>query len=495
MTVWLPILVPAGVGAASMLLGEPRSRSRAAVNLIGAFGASAAVLGLVARAYRGEVAAGSIPMLPGFHLTVHGDLLGLLFATVATLLWAVTVVYALGYMAHAPDQARFFGFFSVCIAAANGVALAADLVTFFVFYEALSLATWPLVVHSGSREALAAGRRYLVYALGGGAALLVGVVWLTALAGPVEFTPGGALGHVAGRAADLRAIFALLAAGLGVKAALVPLHRWLPGAMVAPAPVSALLHAVAVVKAGVFGVVRLVNEVYGPSLATSLGVARPLAALAAVTIVFGSLVALRQDDIKRRLAYSTVAQLSYITLGVALCSPLAAVGAVAHLAHHAVMKIVMFFTAGSLAETRHVKRVSELDGIGRVMPLTMASFAAASFGLAGIPPLAGFFSKWTLGAGAVEARQAWAALLLVGSGALAVGYLAPILVRAVRPARTGRPAHEERTPGIESDPRLLWPIVTVALLSVAVGLFAGVPGSPLEWAARAVAPSYRGWSP
>jgi multicomponent Na+:H+ antiporter subunit D len=235
--------------------------------------------------------------------------------------------------------------------------------------------------------------------------------------------------------------------------------------------------------------VRLVNEVYGPGLATSLGVARPLAALAAVTILFGSIVALRQDDIKKRLAYSTVAQLSYITLGVALCSPLAAVGAVAHLAHHAVMKIAMFFTAGSLAETHHIKRVSQLDGVGRLMPLTMASFTVAALGLSGIPPFAGFFSKWLLGIGAAEGGQVWATLLFVTSGALAVGYLAPIVLRAVRPSQAGR------EPGLESDPRLLWPIVAVALLTIAFGLLAGVPGSPVEWAARAVAPSYAGWTP
>jgi multicomponent Na+:H+ antiporter subunit D len=321
----------------------------------------------------------------------------------------------------------------------------------------------------------------------------VGVVWLYAIAGQVPFTPGGALGEVSTQVNQLRAVFGLLALGLGVKAALVPLHGWLPGAMVAPAPVSALLHAVAVVKAGVFGIVRLVNEVYGPELAQSLGVAQPLAIVAAVTILFGSLVALRQDDIKRRLAYSTVAQLSYITLGTALCAPVAAVGALAHLAHHAAMKITMFFTAGSLAETHGVKKVSQLNGIGRVMPLTMWSFAIASFGLAGLPPFAGFFSKWPLGTGAAEAGAVWATLLFVTSGALAVGYLAPILIRAAKPKSDIEAERPDL--GAESDPRLLWPIVVVALISLLMGLLAGVPGSPLDWAARAIAPTFGGWTP
>ncbi|MBN2847661.1 MAG: monovalent cation/H+ antiporter subunit D family protein [Coriobacteriia bacterium] len=476
-------------GIVTFALGEDRSKARAAVNLGGAALASGTVISLVVGAYSGTVRTGEIPLLPGLPLTMHADLLGLLFSAVATVLWGVTLIYAIGYMDHARDRARFFGFFAWCIAAANGVALAADPLSLFLFYEVLSLTTYPLVVHSGTPEALAAGRKYLFYALGGGAALLVGVAWLTAIAGPVRFTPGGALGSLAGHQTELRVIFGLLTAGFGVKAALVPLHGWLPGAMVAPAPVSSLLHAVAVVKAGVFGIIRLVNELYGPELATSLGVAQVLAVVAAIGIIFGSVVALRQDNLKRRLAYSTVAQLSYITLGTALCSPLAAAGALAHLAHHAVMKITMFFTAGSLAETLHVKTLSGLPGVARRMPITMTSFAVAAFALAGIPPLAGFASKWMLGAGAAEGGSVWALLVYVASGALALGYMVPILAASLRdgeqPARTGA----------ESDPRMLWPIVIVAILSVVFGVTAGMPGSPAHWAVTAIAPSFGGWTP
>ena len=489
MTLWLPVLVPLAVAIVTFMLGDRRTVARNVVNLVGSAVAGAAVITLVVHAYAGEQRATEIPMLPGLSFGLEADLLGLLFATVATLLWAVTLVYAIGYMDHARDRARFFGFFALCIAAANGVALARDPVTMFIFYEILSLTTYPLVVHSGTPEALAAGRRYLYYALGGGAALLVGVAWLTALAGPTPFTPGGALAGVADRSAELRIIFALLAAGFGVKAALVPLHGWLPGAMVAPAPVSSLLHAVAVVKAGVFGIIRLVNELYGPELASSLGVAQALAVLAAFTIVFGSVVALRQDDLKKRLAYSTVAQLSYITLGTALCSPLAAAGALAHLAHHAVMKITMFFTAGSLAETLDVKRVSQMGGVARRMPLTMASFAVAAFALAGIPPLAGFASKWLLGTGAADGGSTWAVVIYVASGALAMGYMVPILVASLRPG-----THDEPD-GAESDPRMLWPIVTVGVLTIVLGLTAGLPGTPVHWAITAIAPSFGGWTP
>ncbi|MEL7668639.1 MAG: proton-conducting transporter membrane subunit, partial [Actinomycetota bacterium] len=365
MMIWLPVLLPAIAALSTFLLGERRPRARNTLNLIAAAASVGTVVVLVIRAYGGEVAVGAIPMMSDLDLGVHSDLTGLLFSTVATVLWMITLVYAIGYMEHAADQARFFGFFALCIAAANGVALATDPVSLFVFYEILTLTTYPLVVHSGTPEALAAGRKYLLYALTGGTLLLLGNAWLYALAGPTPFTPGGALAGVETHTTALRAIFFLMAAGFGVKAAIMPLHGWLPGAMVAPAPVSSLLHAVAVVKAGVFGIIRLINELYGPALASSLGVAQALAAFAAASIIVASVIALRQDDLKKRLAYSTVAQLSYITLGVALCSPLAAAGALAHLAHHAFMKITMFFTAGSLAETLHVKKLSEMGGVAR----------------------------------------------------------------------------------------------------------------------------------
>jgi multicomponent Na+:H+ antiporter subunit D len=235
--------------------------------------------------------------------------------------------------------------------------------------------------------------------------------------------------------------------------------------------------------------IRLVNELFGPELASALGVAQVLAVLAATSIVVASVIALRQDDLKKRLAYSTVAQLSYITLGVALCSPLAAAGALAHLAHHAFMKITMFFTAGSLAETLHVKKLSQMGGVARRMPLTMTSFAVAAFALTGIPPLAGFASKWLLGSGSVEAGEPWALIVYVGAGALAMGYMLPILIASIRPG------DQDAAEGTESDPRMLWPIVIVGALSIILGLTAGIPGSPAHWAMMAVAPSFGGVTP
>jgi multicomponent Na+:H+ antiporter subunit D len=242
-------------------------------------------------------------------------------------LWLLTTVYAIGYLEGSPHRSRFFGFFSLCVTATMGIALAGNLLTFFVFYEMLTVVTYPLVVHRGTVGSLKAGRTYLIYTLFGGVVFLLGAVWLHSLVGAADFVVGGSVAHLlATHRTDLVIVFALLITGLGVKAALVPLHGWLPEAMVAPAPVSALLHAVAVVKAGAFGIVRVVYDVFGVETAAALGVLGPLAVVAAVTVLYGSVRALTQDDLKRRLAYSTVSQLSYITLGVAILGPLATTG-------------------------------------------------------------------------------------------------------------------------------------------------------------------------
>ncbi len=256
---------------------------------------------------------------PNLELLLHADALSMLFVTLSALLWLVTTVYAIGYLEHSPHRSRFFGFFSLCVSATVGLALAGNLVTFVMFYEFLTLATYPLVAHKGSHEARKAARLYLAYTFTGGLLLLVAVVWLKSIAGPLTFVQGGILDSLPAEThSALRWIFLLMIVGLGVKAALVPLHGWLPKAMVAPAPVSALLHAVAVVKAGAFGIVRVVYDVYGVEFAAVLGVLVPLGIVVAFTIVYGSTLALFQDELKKRLAYSTVSQVSYIVLGTAI---------------------------------------------------------------------------------------------------------------------------------------------------------------------------------
>ncbi len=314
--------------------------------------------------------------------------------------------------------------------------------------------------------------------------LLIGTVWLTALAGPLEFTQGGILSVLPAQLhPQLAWIFLLLIAGLGVKAALFPLHGWLPKAMVAPAPVSALLHAVAVVKAGAFGIVRVVYDVYGVEFTASLDLLTPLGIAAGITIVYGSVVALFQDGLKKRLAYSTVSQVSYIALGVSILGPTATVGGMVHLVHQGLMKITLFFAAGNYAETLGVHKVSEMNGVGRRMPLTTLAFTVAALGMIGVPPVAGFISKWYLGWGAVQAGQAfWVLPVLVASSLLNALYFLPILYRAwFVPATAPWPDEDTTSRAVETHPLLLWPPLLTGLAALLVGLFASMPFSPLDW--------------
>jgi multicomponent K+:H+ antiporter subunit A len=281
---------------------------------------------------------------------------------------------------------------------------------------------------------------------------------------------------------ELIAIFVLLVAGLGVKAALVPFHGWLPTAMVAPAPVSALLHAVAVVKAGVYGIVRVVYDLYGLELTAELNLLTPLAVLASITILYGSLRALAEDDLKKRLAFSTVSQVSYIVLGTAIFGPLATIGGLVHLMHQGIMKVTLFFCAGNLSEALEVHKVSEMDGVGRRMPLTMAAFTVAAFGMIGVPPIAGFVSKWYLGLGGLSAGHLWVVGVLVISSLLNAAYFLPAIYAAWFKQPT-QPWHErERTSRLEVRWTLLVPPLATGLTSLLAGLFAGSAFSPLELA-------------
>ena len=351
-----------------------------------------------------------------------------------------------------------------------------------MFYEILTLVTYPLVIHRGTPAALAAGRTYLFYTVPAGALLLLAVAASQVLTGPQDFVGGGYLKPFgADHATALVLLFAALVTGFGVKAALVPLHGWLPQAMVAPAPVSALLHAVAVVKAGAFAIVRVGYEMFGIEFAATLGVLTPLAMVAAVTIIYGSLRALMQDELKKRLAYSTVSQVSYIVLGTALLGPVATTGALVHLVHQGLMKITLFFSAGNYAETLGVHHVSEMDGIGRRMPLTTAAFTVGALGMIGVPPVAGFVSKLYLGAGAAQAGQWWAIGVLAVSSLLNAMYFLPVLHRAWFRPQNGPWPHEDGR-GRDAKPMLLVPVLLTALFSLGVGVLATMPWSPLEWA-------------
>lgn len=490
MTALVPlVLLATSLVTAALIfpLREEGRRLRTVVNLTGAVVKLGIVVAVAAPVLAGERFTFSAPLLPGVDLLLRIDELSLLFMTLSALLWLVTTVYAIGYLEDSPHRSRFFGFFSLCVTATVGIALSGNLVTFVIFYEMLTLATYPLVAHRGTPEALAGAKAYLRYTLAGGAVLLLGVAAMTALVGSVPFASGGSeqVALLIEERPDVaRLVFAALVAGLAVKAAMVPVHGWLPRAMVAPAPVSALLHAVAVVKAGAFGIVRVVHDVFGVGPADALGVLTPLAVMAAVTILYGSVRALMQDDLKKRLAYSTVSQVSYIVLGVAVVGVTSSTGALAHLVHQGLMKITLFFCAGAIAETLHLHKVSELRGLGRRMPVTAAAFTVGALGMIGVPPVAGYVSKYYLGLGALEADQGWVVAVLVGSTLLNAAYFLPVLVTMwFHGAEEDSPAASPRPRGRwEGSVLLVGPAALTAVLALGVGVLAGAPLSPLALA-------------
>ncbi|MBS3805853.1 MAG: monovalent cation/H+ antiporter subunit D family protein [Oleiphilaceae bacterium] len=464
-------------------IAEQRYRWRTTVNLVAAFVKLGLVIVMAWGVFHGEEYRMSFAMMPGVNFILKADALSVMFAGLSAVLWLLTTVYAVGYLEDSPNRSRFFGFFSLCVASTMGIALAGNLFTFFLFYEMLTLSTYPLVVHRGTPAALRAGRNYIIYTLTGGAVLLLAIAWLHGIGGDLEFQRRGHfLGSDPAIHGSLIVIFILLIAGLGVKTALFPLHGWLPQAMVAPAPVSALLHAVAVVKAGAFGIVRVVYNIYGIEFSAGLGLLEPLAWLAAFTILYGSVRALWQTDLKRRLAFSTISQVSYILLGVTLLGPVGTVGGLVHLLHQGIMKITLFFCAGNYAETLGVHRVDQLDGVGPRMPATSLAFTIGAFGMIGTPPLAGFITKWTLGEGALAAGMAWAIPVLLLSSLLNAAYFLPVVYRLwFRPAAADWPA-ERRWGRLETHAWLFWPPVITALMTVGVGVLASMPFSPLSWA-------------
>jgi multicomponent Na+:H+ antiporter subunit D len=426
------------------------------------------------------IEAAYINLLPGLALHLRADPFGLLFALLASGLWMITSLYSLGYMrgGHYEHQTGYFASFAVSLSATMGMAFAANLVTFLVFYELLTLATYPLVVHNRTAEAMAAGWKYLAYTLGAGQCLLLAIVWIQQLAPGATFQPGGFL---AGKAsAGVLTVLVLLGIiGVAVKAAVMPLHGWLPAAMVAPTPVSALLHAVAVVKAGTFGCIRLVHYVFGIDLLRELGADMVLASIAGATILLASIRALGESHLKRRLAYSTISQLSYIVLGAVLGSPAALAGAMFHMVAHGCMKITLFFCAGAIDITTHKVDITEFAGLGRQMPITFGAFTLGALGLAGTPLFVGFISKWNLGLGALQAGHAVFLAILVLSGILNFAYFFPIVYtaffgRGTAPARFN-----------EASAALWVPLAITALLSLVLGIVpnAGLALYHLAWQA------------
>jgi formate hydrogenlyase subunit 3/multisubunit Na+/H+ antiporter MnhD subunit len=450
----------AAIAVVPILASARRPDLREAWTVLAAAGAFGLVASMVPAALSGTVLVSSAgTLVAGVELALRADPLGLLFATVASLLWLVTSFYSVGYMRglDESDQTRYFAAFAASVAAALGVAFAANLVTLFVFYELLTVATYPLVTHDETPEARAAGRKYLAYTFGGGVAALAGTVLVAVLAGTTAFTPGGVAGLASADPVLARAAFVLLVTGFGVKAALMPLHSWLPDAMVAPTPVSGLLHAVAVVKSGVFGIARVLLDVFGLELTGALGLGLPLAVVAAATLLLASVIALRQDNLKRRLAYSTVSQLSYIVLGLAVLHPLSVTGGLLHIPAHAFMKLTLFFTAGAIHVETHTDDISQMAGIGKRMPITMAAFAVAAAGMAGIPLVAGFVSKWYLLLGSVGAGETLFAVALLVSGVLNIAYFWPVVYQAFFQAEDDHDAKPVVEFGLGGESRSILP--------------------------------------
>ena len=453
---------------------------REAVTLATAAALLVCVLALLAAVRDGaQPAAELFQVLPGFPIAFRVEPLGMLFALLAAGLWIVNSLYSIGYMRGNDEahQTRFYVCFALALAATMGIAFAGNLFTLFVFYELLTLITYPLVAHHGTATARAGGRVYLGLLMGTSIVfLLPALVFIGWVAGTTDFTPGGIVAGKLGPGA-LAIVLALTMFGIG-KAALMPFHRWLPAAMVAPTPVSALLHAVAVVKAGVFSVVKVIVYVFGVDTLTAAGVTDWLVLVAGFTIIAASVVALYANNLKRRLAYSTISQLSYVVMGAALLAPLSILGAALHIVAHGVGKITLFFAAGAIYTAAHKTEVSQLDGIGRRMPWTMGAFAIASLSMIGLPPAVGFVSKWYLLSGAMQAQHWVAVTVIAASTALNAGYFLPIVYRAffVAPVADDHP-HGEAP----------WPMV-VALTATAAAtvLLFFVPDVPLALARQLI---------
>ncbi len=403
-------------------------------------------------------------VLPGVAIKFRVDALGMLFALVASSLWIITSAYSIGYMRALKEhsQTRYFVFFAIALSATIGVAFSANLLTMYLFYEMLSFATYPLVTHHQDREARSSGRKYLLYIVGTSIGVVLPAMLICYnMTGTLEFSASGIFAGTEPKA-TITVLLIMLVLGFA-KIGIMPLHSWLPAAMVAPTPVSALLHAVAVVKVGAFSVLRVLTGVFGINLLASFHLGTVVCYIAAFTVITASLIALSQDGLKRRLAFSTIGQLSYIVLGVALLSPKGMIGGMTHIAMHAFGKITLFFCAGAIFVATGKKNISEMVGIGKRMPVTMTAFFIGSLSVIGLPPTGGFFSKWYLVLGTLQADQWPMLVVLLGSSLLNAAYFLPIVYKAF--FCTAEEAMFENTVK-EAPPWCVAPLVLTAIGSI-----------------------------
>ena len=428
----LALCVPLTGAALIALAGRISPDLREALTLLTSAALIACVWSLLPDVYAGGRPSLHITeVLPGISIALQAEPLGMMFAALASALWLVNSIYSIGYMRanREQHQTRFYVMFAVALAATMGIAFSANLFTLFLFYEMLTLSTYPLVAHKGDARTVRSARVYLGILIAASIGLLLpAIIWTYSVAGHGDFTTGGILdGHIQGPAVGL--LLGLFVFG-AAKAAIMPLHRWLPAAMVAPTPVSALLHAVAVVKAGVFTITKVIIYIFGVDFLFAQPSSEWLFYAAVFTILAASVVALRQQNLKRLLAYSTIAQLSYVIMAAAILKPLAEVGAAIHMLAHAFGKITLFFAAGAIYTASKKTELHQLRGIGRRMPITMTAFTIGALSMIGVPPTAGFVSKWYILAGAFQADNYLALATIIASTALNAAYFLPIVYLA-----------------------------------------------------------------
>lgn len=473
---FLAILVPIVGGGLVALFKEHQTTLRnmvATLTTVVTFGIVAPALPAVLRGE--ETYWIAVRITQGLNLAFKVEPLGILFALLASMLWIFSTIYATGYMDHEHHKRRFFTFYILALSATMGVAFSANLFTLYLFYEYLALITYPLVIHEQTKEAYAAGTKYIIYCFVSGAFVFLALFTLSGVTDGLVFSPTGALSSaLAGHRLLLSVMFFVAIAGFGVKAAIMPLHSWLPAAMVAPTPVSALLHAVAIVKTGIFGILRVMFYLYGVSTLRELGVANILAIIVSASILIASILAIKQEKLKSRLAYSTIGQLGYITLGATMLSPYGLMGGVAHIVNHALLKIVLFFCAGAIITQTGATHINQMNGIGKRMPFTMICFSLASLGLIGVLPLTGYISKLYLLSGSIQAGKPVLGFVLLTSAVLNSIYYLPIIIRAFFAEGTYERHHQ-----LESPPSMFIPTVILTVFCFAFGLFAHHTTMPL----------------
>ncbi len=415
---------------------------------------------------------------PFFAVKFKAEPFAVYMALSMTFLWVMTNIYSFGYMAHEHAQIRYYMSLTLCLSAAMGVLFATNMVTFFIFFEFLTIAVYPLVIHEESPQAYRAGVMYGVYLLTGGAAVLLGLVIVYNLTGNINFVPGG-IPELSGQSRMmLTVLFILFTFGFGFKSALFPLHSWLPEAMIAPTPISAVLHAVAVVNVGLLGFYRVIYNIFGIELYRKMSFGSILMFMGAFTILFAAIQGLRQKEIKRMLAMSTINQLSFVLVGIVSFDKIGMLGGLLHIYYHAFMKITLFYCAGAIITQSGNKYVNKMAGLARHMPIVMTCFAITALGIIGLPPVAGWISKWYILEGYFSHGHAFVPLVLILSGILELGFFAPPIFAAFFNQEENGAFHFQRDTsrlGNEAPVTMWLPIVITAAFSLIFGFLGFVP--------------------